>query len=188
MSTDNSDRLKQMFAIIQGQIWPWLKCEMKAQYGHSWLKQVAYVVPTFNEAYEPLITEEVIDLLSELAEYIWEGTQLSLLLDAVSHTKVAYERWLKGEDWSDRDTYSALGAGTALLEFTSAQGVERVRQLRREVGRVSGLPSFAGSSGALMGIPSWREVVFPRADIVHNKAEPLAFKADLDATVRRSSS
>lgn len=201
MSMSNIERIGKLMDLLKEGLTPFVKREMEAQYGESWMEEA---LRTLRKSADWGEREGEIHLdvhaLMLLMWFQWKEVFSKTLGHAersfVSELRTVRNDWAHQKPFTTDDTYRALDSAYRLLTSISAPQAREVDNMRQELLRVrfdeqarrrSKQASVAPVEGQpASGLRPWREIVTPHPDVASGRYQQAEFAADLSQVHRGS--
>ena len=200
MAISNAERVGKALDLLNQGLFPFMKRELKAQYGDTWFEQASanlreYQMPGKGEGNEHWDTQALLLVMWDQWNIVFRNVLGQAERSLVSELRDVRNKWAHQEPFSTDDAYRALDSVQRLLTAVSAadqateverqkQELLRIRfeeQARKEVRKAAVAPIEGQPT---VGLRPWREVVTPHPDVASGRFQQAEFAADLGQVVR----
>jgi len=199
MSKSNIERIGKLMELLKEGLTPFVKAEMEASYGSSWMDEALRTLRKSDDWGEK---EGQIHLdvhaLFILMWFQWKEVFSKTLGHAersiVSELRTVRNDWAHQKPFSTDDAYRALDSAYRLLTAIASPHARDVDNMRQELLRVrfdeqarrkTRQVSVAPVEGKpATGLRPWREIITPHPDVASGRYQQAEFAADLAQVYR----
>src|SRR5436190_15089507 len=200
MAISNAERVGKALDLLNQGLYPFMKRELKANYGDTWFEQASANLREFQmrgkgDGDEHWDTQALLLVMWDQWNVVFRNVLGQAERTLVSELRDVRNKWAHQEPFSTDDAYRALDSVQRLLTSVSAadqateverqkQELLRIRfddQARKEVRKAAVAPIEGQPAG---GLRPWREVVTPHPDVASGRFQQAEFAADLGQVTR----
>ncbi|MEI7990111.1 MAG: Swt1 family HEPN domain-containing protein, partial [Chloroflexota bacterium] len=201
MATSNIERIGNGLQILRVGLAPYILRELKSFYKERWwISGVETVLEnavgregllgggTAEERFSRMDIQALLIIMWENWNNVFKDELGHSGRNYVSELREVRNNWAHQQPFNPEDTFRALDTMTRLLEMASAQGVDELKELGREMlrqrfeaetKRELKKSTAVLSTGVVQGLKSWREITTPHQDVASGRYHMAEFAADL---------
>ncbi len=195
MAVSNRDRVGRAMDLLREGLLPFVERELKAKHGDTWFEQARQALGTDTQAARSATTPEALDVANLLSilvghwQYIFRYKLGKTERGLVGELQEVRVDWAHQKPFGLDDTNRALDSTKRLLLAVNAPQADEVDRQLQEVlrqkfedmtKRESKKAAATSVEGKFTtGLPGWREVITPHADVAGGNYLLAEFAADL---------
>jgi len=195
MAVSNRDRVGRAMELLREGLLPFVERELKAKHGEAWLEQARQALGTDTQAARAATSAESLDVANLLSilvghwQYVFRYKLGKTERGLVGELQEVRVDWAHQKPFSLDDTNRALDSTKRMLLAVNAPQADEVDRQLQEVLRQkfeemtkkeTKKAAALGIEGKFTtGLPCWRDVITPHADVASGNYLMAEFAADL---------
>lgn len=197
MAPSNRERVQRGLELLRGGLAPFVERELKSQLGEGWLQDVnsgrRHALDKGTDGNVAWDTHALLVVMWDEWNRVFRTTLGQSQRTLVSELRNVRNDWAHDSQFSTNETYRALDSAKLLLEAIAApeearevekQAEEVLRLKYAEQARSRSRRVEAAEGKPQEGLPPWREVITPHADVSSGRYAQAEFAADLAQVYR----